>query len=257
MMPSRSIDLNADAGESFGSWRMGMDEQLFPLMTSVNLACGFHAGDPVTMLAAVRQALRAGVAVGAHPGFADLVGFGRRDLAVSPDQVYADVVYQVGALRAVVEVAGLTLHHVKPHGALYLRMARDPESAQAVASAVRDISPTLPFVVLAGEGGALMRAAVEEAGLPVVAEAFPDRAYLPNGQLAARATLGAVLRDPAVAAQRAVRMAVEGRVEATDGSLIELEAETLCVHGDNLESVAIATAVRSALEQAGVEVRAF
>ncbi len=257
MMPQRSIDLNADAGESFGSWRMGMDEHLFPLMTSVNLACGFHAGDPVTMLAAVRQAVDAGVAVGAHPGFADLVGFGRRDLAVSPDQVYADVVYQVGALRAVVGVAGGTLHHVKAHGALYLRMARDLEIARAVASAVRDVVPTLPFVVLAGEGGALMREAAAEARLPVVAEAFPDRAYLPNGQLAARSTLGAVLRDPAVAAQRAVRMVLEGCVEATDGSLVALEAETLCVHGDNLESVEIATAVRSALEEAGVEVRAF
>ncbi len=256
-MGSQVVDLNADAGESYGSWRMGMDERLFPLMTSVNLACGFHAGDPVTILAAVRHAVGAGVAVGAHPGFADLIGFGRRDLAASPDEVYADVLYQVGALRAIIEVEGATLHHVKPHGALYLRMARDPEIAGAVASAVRDVAPGLPLVVLAGAGGTVMRDAAERAGLPTAAEAFPDRAYLASGALASRATLGAVLRDPQVAARRAVRMVVERRVETIDGDDIELEPETLCVHGDNLESVEIATAVRAALEDAGVEVRAF
>jgi 5-oxoprolinase (ATP-hydrolysing) subunit A len=257
MASARTIDLNADAGESFGSWRMGMDDGLFPLVTSVNLACGFHAGDPLTMLAAVRHAVRAGVAIGAHPGFPDLIGFGRRDIAVTPDQVYADVVYQVGALRAMVEVEGGELHHVKPHGALYLRMARDIDLALAVTNAVRDVSPGLPCVVLAGPGGAVMREAAERARLPVVTEAFPDRAYLPTGELATRATTGAVLRDPPVAARRAVQMAVEGSVEAIDGTVLALDVETLCIHGDNLEAVAIATAVREALEAAGVELRAF
>lgn len=256
-MPVRAVDLNADAGESFGSWRMGMDERLFPMMTSVNLACGFHAGDPTTMLAAVRHAVRMGVAVGAHPGFADLIGFGRRDLAASPDEVYADVLYQVGALKAMVEAAGAALHHVKPHGALYLRMTRDRQVADAVAHAVRDVDPGLPLVVLAGAGGAMMRDAAREAGLPAVAEAFPDRAYLASGELAPRATTGAVVHDPEVAARRAVQMVVEGRLEAIDGAVIELEPETLCVHGDTLESVEIAAAVRRALEEAGVEVRAF
>jgi 5-oxoprolinase (ATP-hydrolysing) subunit A len=256
-MPARTVDLNADAGESFGSWRMGTDERLFPYLSSVNLACGFHAGDPVTMLAAVRQAVRARVAIGAHPGFADLVGFGRRDLAASPDEIYADVLYQVGALRALVEAERATLHHVKPHGALYLRMARDREIARAVARAVRDVVPTLPFVVLAGAGGEVMRDAAREAGLPTVDEAFPDRAYLASGELAPRALPGAVLHDPEEVSRRAVRMVVDGRIEAFDGTVIALEPATLCVHGDNLESVDIAAAVRSALERAGVAVRAF
>ncbi len=248
------VDLNADAGESFGAWRMGQDEALFPLLTSVNLACGFHAGDPRTMLRAVRLAKAHGVSVGAHPGFPDLVGFGRRDLDASPEEVYADVLYQIGALAAFLRLEGMPLHHVKPHGALYLRMARDPEIARAVAQAVKDYDPELPLVLL---GGTVMEEAARAVGARYVREAFPDRAYLSNGQLAPRRVEGALVRDPERAAERAVQMVVEGKVAALDGGWVEVQAETLCIHGDNPEAVAIARAVREALLAAGVEVRPF
>ncbi|AEB12907.1 LamB/YcsF family protein [Marinithermus hydrothermalis] len=248
------VDLNADAGESFGAWRMGQDEALFPLLTSVNLACGFHAGDPRTMLRAVRLAKSHGVRVGAHPGFPDLVGFGRRDLDASPEEVYADVLYQIGALAAFLRLEGMPLHHVKPHGALYLRMARDPEIARAVAQAVKDYDPELPLVLL---GGTAMEEAARAVGARYVREAFPDRAYLSNGQLAPRRMEGALVHDPKRAAERAVQMVVEGKVKALDGGWVEVKAETLCIHGDNPESVAIARAVREALLAAGVEVRPF
>ncbi len=251
---ARTIDLNADAGESFGRWRLGHDEELFPLLSSVNLATGFHAGDPRVMLRSVRLAKRHGVAVGAHPGFPDLVGFGRRDLAASPEEVYTDVLYQIGALSAFLKVEGLALHHVKPHGALYLRMLRDKALAEAVAQAVKDYDPDLPLVLL---GGTPMEEAAKAVGVRYVREAFPDRAYLSDGRLAPRSMEGALIRDPEEAARRAVQMVLEGEIEALDGGRVRIEAETLCVHGDNPEAVAIARAVREALARHGVEIRAF
>ncbi|GEM89321.1 LamB/YcsF family protein [Oceanithermus desulfurans] len=249
-----SIDLNADAGESFGPWKMGSDEELFPLLSSVNLATGFHAGDPLTMRRSIALARKHGVAVGAHPGFPDLVGFGRRDLAVTPEQAYADTLYQIGALAAFLKVEGALLHHVKPHGALYLQMLRNEATAEAVARAVRDYDPELPLVLLPNTP---MEAAAARVGVRFVREAFPDRAYLSDGRLAPRSLDGALIRDPERAAERAVQMVLEGKVAALDGGEVEVRAETLCVHGDNPEAVAIARAVRRALETAGVDVRSY
>ena len=252
-----TVDLNADAGESFGPWTMGADEALFPNLTSVNLACGFHAGDPLTMRKTVHLAATHGVQVGAHPGFPDRVGFGRRDVSASFEEVYTDVIYQLGALHAFLRVEGAALHHVKVHGALYLKMMRDEATARAVAAAVHDYDASLPLVILGGPGGAVMVRAAEEAGVRVVQEAFPDRAYLGNGYLAPRSIEGAVVRDPERAAARAVQMVTEGRVETLDGGETEIQAQTLCVHGDSPEAPDIAAAVRGALEAAGVLVQAF
>ncbi len=251
------VDLNADSGESFGPWRMGQDERLFPHLSSANLACGFHAGDPVTMRRAVGLAKQHGVAVGAHPGFPDRVGFGRRDMAVLPEQLYADVIYQLGALGAFMRLEGLELHHVKAHGALYLKMARDPETALAVAAAVRAYDASLPLVVLGGPGGAVMAEAVQRAGLYAVLEAFPDRAYLEDGRLAPRFMAHSVIHEPELVAERAVQMVKEGRVQALGGGVAEVGAQTLCLHGDNPNAPEIASAVRAALQEAGVGVRAF
>ncbi len=253
-MEGKTIDLNADAGESFGRWQLGHDEALFPLLTSVNLATGFHAGDPRVMLRSIRLAKKHGVAVGAHPGFPDLVGFGRRDMAITPEEAYTDVLYQIGAISAFLRVEGLTLHHVKPHGALYLRMLRDEGLAQAVAQAVKDYDPNLPLVLL---GGTPMEEAARAVGARYVREAFPDRAYLSDGRLAPRSMEGALIRDPKRAAERAVAMVLEGEIEALDGGRVRVQAETLCVHGDNPEAVEIARAVRAALESAGVTLRPF
>jgi len=249
-----SIDLNADAGESFGPWKMGSDEVLFPLLSSVNLATGFHAGDPLTIQRSIALAKKHGVAIGAHPGFPDLVGFGRRDLAVTPEQAYADTLYQIGALAAFLRVEETPLHHVKPHGALYLQMLKNEATAEAVAQAVRDYDPELPLVLLANTP---MEAAARRVGARYVREAFPDRAYLSDGRLAPRSMEGALIRDPERAAERAVQMVLKGKVEALDGGEVEVRAETLCVHGDNPEAVEIARAVRRALEAAGVDVRSY
>jgi UPF0271 protein len=253
-MTTRAIDLNADAGESFGSWRMGRDEELFPLVSSVNIACGFHAGDPATMIRSVRLAQGAGTAIGAHPGHPDRVGFGRRELGLDAEQAHADTLYQIGALAGIVRSQGGALHHVKPHGALYLQMLRDEGLARAVAAAVRAFDRQLPLLVLAGSP---MQRFAEAEGARTVREAFPDRGYLADGLLAPRSMSGSLIRDPAQAAARAVAMATGGPVAAVDGGEVVLEPQTLCIHGDNPESVEIARAVRQALESAGVTVEAF
>lgn len=254
---NRTIDLNADIGESLGAWTLGSDTTLMPLLSSANLACGFHAGDPRTMRRSVKLALAHGVAIGAHPGFPDLGGFGRRDLAATPEEVYTDVLYQIGALNAFVQAAGTTLHHVKPHGALYLRMLHDRAVAEAVSRAVFDSGPGSPLVGLAGPGGELMRRAAEKVGIRIVLEAFPDRAYEADGRLAPRNLTGAVLHDPEEIAQRALQMAQAGTVTALTGETVPLDAQTLCLHGDNPGATSAALAVRSALSAAGIEVRAF
>jgi UPF0271 protein len=250
-------DLNADAGESFGAWRLGDEERLFPFLTSVNLACGFHAGDPLVMRQAVWLAAEAGVRVGAHPGFPDLAGFGRRDMNLHPDELHAAVLYQLGALSAFLKAEGLEMHHVKPHGALYLRMGRDKEAARTVARAVRDFDAALPLVVLGGPGGQVMREAARQYSIRTIGEAFPDRAYLASGHLAPRSLDGAAIRDPQAAAERAVRMVLHGEIEALDGSAVWVEAQTLCIHGDNPEAPDIAIAIWEALEAAGVEITGF
>ncbi|RTH98608.1 hypothetical protein CSW29_09470 [Thermus scotoductus] len=248
------VDLNVDAGESYGTFTYGHDREIFPLVTSVNLACGFHGGSPTRIREAVALAKAHGVAVGAHPGFPDLVGFGRRDMALSPEEVYADVLYQIGALYAFLKTEGLSLHHVKPHGALYLRACRDRETARAIAEAVKAFDPEVPLVVLPGT---VYEEEARRTGLRVVLEAFPERAYLRNGQLAPRSLPGSWISDPKEAARRALRMVLERKVEALDGGEVEVKAETLCIHGDNPNAPEVARAVRRALEEAGIEVKPF
>ncbi len=252
-----NIDLNADAGESFGVWRLGQDEALIPQLSSVNLACGFHAGDPRTIQQSVALALEHRVAVGAHPGFNDLTGFGRRELAASPDDLYADVLYQIGALAAFLRPRGGALHHVKAHGALYLKMQHDPSTAEAVAAAVRDFDPALPLVVLAGPGGAVMAGAATKLGVRAVQEAFLDRSYLDDGTLAPRTVAGAVIYDPQVVAARALELVMEGTLTTISGGSLPVSAETLCLHGDTPHAAAAAGAVRQVLAGTGVTVRAF
>jgi UPF0271 protein len=254
---AKLIDLNADAGESFGHWKVANEEALFPHLTSVNLACGFHASDPVTMQTSVALAKRLGVAVGAHPGFMDKAGFGRRDIAASAKELYTDTLYQMGALQAFLEVEGLSMHHMKAHGALYFKMMYTFDSALAVTEAVAAFKPGLPIVILAGSGGELMQKAADELKVRAVAEAFPDRGYLANGQLAPRTMQGAVLNEPELIAERAVALATGQALKALDGGTVQMSAQTLCLHGDNSNSALTAATVRQALSNAGVEVKAF
>ena len=256
-MSQVTIDLNADAGESFGRWRVADEASLFPHLTSVNLACGFHAGDPLTMQASIKLAEKHSLAIGAHPGFNDKVGFGRRDMAAAPAEIKADALYQLGALQAFLNQVSSKMHHVKAHGALYLKMMVDEASARAFAEAVADFNAGLPLVILAGEGGELMRSVAQELSLQTVAEAFPDRAYLGNAQLAPRRLEGAVIKDSAQIAERAVALATGSALSALDGGEVSIQAETLCLHGDHPNSAQTAVAVRRALKGAGVNVTAF
>jgi 5-oxoprolinase (ATP-hydrolysing) subunit A len=251
--PGRTIDLNADVGESFGPWPMGDDERLIPNVSSVNIACGFHAGDPATIERTVALAVRAGAAIGAHPGYPDLAGFGRRELEMPSAELEAAILYQVAAVAAFARDAGSELRHVKAHGALYNVAARDPRLAETVARAVRRFSPEL---VLYGLAGSALVDAGRAAGLRVAAEAFPDRAYEPDGRLRSRRHADSVLTDSAEIGRRAVTVASEGWILAIDGSRIAIEAQTLCLHGDTPGAPEHAAAVRAALSSAGVEVRA-
>ena len=251
------IDLNADAGESYGNWNLGVDEALFPLLSSANLACGFHAGDPSTIDRSVALALRHGVQVGAHPSFPDLVGFGRRAMTLTTHQVRCDVIYQIGALEAFVRAHRGALHHVKPHGALAWAMSDDVDVARTVVEAVQTYRSDLPLVVLAGPGGDPIRTAAHDMGANLVPEAFPDRAYDRSGRLAPRSQAGSLLTDPDVVALRAVRMATKGEIEAQDGTVITTEIRTLCIHGDNPHAVEIARAIHEAFRDAGVDVAPF
>lgn len=244
------IDLNADVGESFGPWRLGDDAALIPLLTSANVACGAHAGDPLTIERTVRLAARNRVAVGAHPGYPDLAGFGRRDLDMAPAELEASIVHQVGGVLAFARDAGVELRHVKPHGALYNRAARDEAVATSIASAVRRVSGSL---ILVGLAGSVMLDAGRAAGLAVAAEAFADRAYEADGSLRSRRLEGALLEDPTDAARQAVAIVRDGCVRSRDGSDVPVRADTLCLHGDTPGAVAIASAIRAAFAEAGIE----
>lgn len=249
-----AVDLNADLGESFGHWSLGDDTAMLGLVTSANLACGFHAGDPTTLLRVCRAAAAAGVAVGAQVGYRDLAGFGRRFIDVSATDLTADVVYQVGALDALARAAGTRVSYVKPHGALYNAVVGHEVQAAALVEALRLVGGSLPLVGL--PGSASLRLA-ERAGLPTVVEAFADRAYAADGTLVPRTRAGAVLHDPDTVATRVVRLVVEGVVEAVDGSLLQVRADSVCVHGDTPGAVTLARAVRRGLEAAGVRLRSF
>lgn len=250
----RAIDLNVDLGERFGSYTLGNDDELVALVSSATVACGFHAGDPMVMRDTVRAAAARGVSIGAHPGYRDLQGFGRRDLAASPGEIAADVTYQVGALTAFCAAAGTRLRYVKPHGALYNRAAREASVARAIAEAVHAVDPSLILLGLAGSE--LVREG-SRAGLRVAREAFVDRAYMPDGTLVPRSEPRAVLHDIRAIAERAVRIAADACVRALDGSLVTVEADSLCTHGDSDDAVAIVRAVRAALLDVGIEVTPF
>jgi UPF0271 protein len=250
----RSIDLNSDLGESLGAWTMGDDAAMLRLVTSANIACGFHAGDASTMLATCRLAAENGVAVGAHVSYRDLAGFGRRAMDVPSDELYGEVLYQLAALSGVARVAGTRVAYVKPHGALYNRIVSDRPQAAAVVRAVADFDPALALLGLAGSAVADK---AQDAGLRFVREAFVDRGYLADGTLVPRGRPGAVLAGDAEIAVRAMRLVVEGAVTAVDGTEIGVEVDSLCVHGDTPGAVSMAAAVRSALAAAGVRVEAF
>ncbi len=252
-MSGLTIDLNADMGEGFGRYRLD-DEQLLDLVTSASIACGYHAGDPVVMRESVIGAVRRGVVVGAHPGYPDLVGFGRRELSATPDEIYSFVAYQIGALQGICAASGGRLRYVKPHGALYNRAARDVAAADAIARAVHDVDSSLALLGLAGSA---MITAADRIGIRGVSEAFVDRAYRADGTLVPRGEVGAVLGDIGSTAERALQIVKEGSVRAIDGSCIELKAESLCTHGDGPHAVEIVRAVRRRLEAAGAKVAAF
>ena len=250
--PARTVDLNCDLGESFGAYVIGDDEALLALVSSANVACGFHGGDPRVMAATVARASDRGVAVGAHPGFLDLAGFGRRAIAASPEEVRTDVLYQLGALGAFCRAAGVPLRHVKAHGALYTMAVNHLPTASAIAAAVRAYDPTLRF--FAPPGTALAQAA-GEADLALVREGFADRAYEPDGTLVARRSPGALVTDPALAADRMLRLVTGGVIQAADGTDVSLVVDTICTHADTPGAAAIVAAVRARLEAAGIAIR--
>jgi len=247
------VDLNSDVGESFGAYTIGQDPLLLPNLTSANVACGFHAGDPGVMRATVALAKQHGVAVGAHPGFPDLVGFGRRNLHATPREVEDFVIYQVGALLAIAAVQGVRLQHVKPHGALFNMAVQDASLADAIARATAAVDSSL---ILFGLPGSELIRAGERAKLRTASEVFADRAYAPDGTLVSRREGGAVIHDPDAVQARVVRMATDRTVVAIDGSTVKLDVDTICVHGDTIGAANLASRIRGALEAAGVEVKA-
>jgi 5-oxoprolinase (ATP-hydrolysing) subunit A len=248
------VDLNSDLGEGFGRWSLGDDDGMLAVVSSANVACGFHAGDPATMRRTVRAAVARDVTVGAHVGYRDLAGFGRRAMDVPSEELRADVIYQLGALRAVAEAEGTRVRYVKPHGALYNTAATDERVARDVAAAVAAVDPTL---VLLGLPGSVALAAAVEAGLVTATEAFADRAYTPAGTLVPRGGPGAVLDDAEEVAARMLRLVTSGLVTAVDGTDVAVQADSVCVHGDTPGAVAMARRVRGTLADAGVELRSF
>ena len=248
------IDLNADLGEGFGQWTLGDDDALLGLVTSANIACGFHAGDPTALRRTCERAAERGVVIGAQVGYRDLAGFGRRFIDMDPHDLTNDVLYQIGALEAFARVAGTKVSYVKPHGALYNAIGHHEAQAAAVVEAVRRYDPDLAVL---GLPGSVWLSLAEEAGLSVVAEAFADRAYTPEGTLVSRREPDAVLHDPDVVTARCVRLATRGEMEAVDGSVVPVLAGSVCVHGDSPGAVQMAAAVRAGLEEVGVEIAPF
>lgn len=248
------IDLNSDLGESYGQWRLGDDETMLGLVSSANIACGFHAGDPATLLDTCRGAATRGVRIGAQVGYHDLAGFGRRFIDMEPAELTADVIYQIGALDGLARVAGSAVSYVKPHGALYNAIVHHREQARAVVAAVRAYDDSLPVL---GLPGSVFLDEAERAGSTVVTEAFADRAYTPEGTLVSRREPGAVLHDPDLVSQRVLRMVTEGVVTAIDGSEVPVVAQSVCIHGDSPDATAMAVAVRALLDAENIDVRAF
>ncbi len=248
------VDLNSDVGESFGRWQLGDDEAVLGLVTSANVACGFHAGDARTLRQTCAIAAREGVVVGAQVGYRDLAGFGRRFIDIDPIELADDVIYQIGALDGLARVEGTSVRYVKPHGALYNAIVHHEAQARAVVDAVRAYDAGLPLM---GLPGSVVLATADAAGLRTVREAFADRAYTPEGTLVSRREPGAVLHDAAEVARRVVQLMTEGTLTAVDGTLVAVEADSICVHGDSPGAVEMARQVRAGLRAAGVEVAAF
>jgi len=248
------IDLNCDMGESYGVYTLGYDEQAMPYVTSINVACGFHASDPSNMLKTVKLAKKYGIAIGAHPAFPDLVGFGRRYMAASAEEIKADVMYQIGALWALCKSEGLALQHVKVHGALYNAAEKDMTVATAIAQAIKAVDENLYMVCL---GNSTMVRAAQNVGVKYVEEAFADRAYTREGTLVSRKQDGAVIHDVNMVAERVLSMVKDKTVTSIDGSIVEISAQTICVHGDTPGAVAMIKAIRDILDQQGIQAKAF
>ncbi len=251
------IDLNSDVGESFGVYKLGLDEEVIPHITSANVACGFHAGDPKVMRKTVAVAKQYGVEVGAHPGFPDLLGFGRRNVDATLEEIQDYVIYQTGALMAFAQSQGLKLQHVKAHGSLYNMAVANPRIWEAMAEAVAKVDREIILVVLASSERESLLDIGKRHGIRIAFEAFPDRAYSRDGSLVSRREKGAVIHDHEVVAKRGLKMAVEGKVIALDGTEIELKADTLCVHGDNPAALEMVKKIRQELKDAGVAVTAM
>ena len=253
-MVMNSIDLNCDLGESFGTYKLGLDEEVIPFVTSANIACGYHAGDPLVMAKTVALCRRYGVHAGAHPGFPDLAGFGRRNMVCSPAEGKAYVQYQIGALSAFCKAEGIPLFHVKPHGALYNMAGKDYALARALCEGIAAVDPELTLLALSGSE--MVRAA-KDVGIACACEVFADRAYMPDGSLVPRGRPDAMIEDEVLAISRVVRMAKEKKVTAVDGSDIEITADSVCVHGDGPKALVFVQKIREALTEAGVTIRAF
>jgi len=254
MAPAKRIDLNSDVGESFGVYTLGLDEEVIPLISSANIACGFHAGDPGVMRRTISLAKSHGVALGAHPGFPDRVGFGRRYMDATLQEIQDDVAYQVGALQAFAALHGKRLQHVKPHGGLYNMAARNPDILDAIAEVLAGLDRDLILVAMAGPNRNQIEAVGRRHSIRIAFEFFADRAYTPEGSLVSRRNPGAVLHDSQAVADRVIRMVADGLVTAEDGSEIALMAHTICVHGDNPKAVALVREIRKALLDSGIEV---
>ena len=248
------VDLNSDLGESFGSWKMGNDEQILPVVSSANIACGFHAGDPLGILKTLQQAVKLDVTIGAHVSYPDLVGFGRRNMDLSQDELIADVLYQISALDGLAKVAGSKVQYVKPHGALYNTIAKDSVQAEAVIEAIKMYNPALVLVALAGSN---LVAQARQAGLKVVSEAFADRAYNRDGSVVSRRLEGAVLHDAEFVAKRVVAMLKNGGVESIDGVFTPIQADTICLHGDTVGALEMSAAIKAELLTNDIQVRSF
>jgi len=255
-MPIDKIDLNSDVGESFGNYKLGMDEAVIPLISSANVACGFHAGDPAVMKRTIQIAAENGVAIGAHPGFPDLIGFGRRNLNASLEEIHDYVLYQIGALQGFATARGIKLQHVKPHGALYTMAVQNNDIWDAVARAIAAVDASLILYVLSGSNRKDLDAIGSRHGIRVAFEFFGDRAYNPDGSLVSRKEPGAVIHDHEAVAEKVLKMVKEGRVVCKDGTEIDMTADTICVHGDNPSALALVKNIRESLQSAGVEIAA-
>jgi len=246
------VDLNCDLGESFGNYTLGLDEEILPFMSSANVACGFHASDPVVMEKTVALAAKNGVAVGAHPSFPDLQGFGRRNMLMKPSEIKTMVMYQIGALDAFCKAKGISMQHVKPHGALYNMAVKDKEMAKAIVSGILAVNPKL---ILLAPATSQMYICAKEMGLPAAREVFADRAYEEDGSLVSRSKPGAMITDEELAVSRVIRMIKEGKVTAITGKDMDIQADSICIHGDGPKAIAFANKITEAFKKEGIEVK--